>query len=112
VKIQVSRFKRGAAKSAFSDFGVIDGYEDGHATTAPVGTFPASASGLYDLGGNVWEWCEDFYDGQSGARVLRGGSWYGYGRGDLLSSGRNGLPADFRGDGVGYRLVLVGVPVR
>jgi len=112
VKIQVSRFKRGAAKSAFSDFGVIDGYEDGHATTAPVGTFPASASGLYDLGGNVWEWCEDFYDGQSGARVLRGGSWNGLVRDLLLSSYRDCLPADDRDGNVGFRLVLVGVPVR
>ena len=101
-----------AMKSAFPDFGAIDGYEDGHATTAPVGTFPASASGLHDLGGNVWEWCEDFYDGQSGARVLRGGSWGLYVRGILLSSGRFNGSADARDGGIGFRLVLDGVPVR
>ncbi len=77
-----------------------------------MGTFPASASGVYDLGGNVWEWCEDFYDGQSGARVLRGGSWFIIGRGYLLSSSRIIGSADGRNVDVGFRLVLVGVPVR
>ena len=77
-----------------------------------MGTFPASASGLYDLGGNVWEWCEDFYEGQSGARVLRGGSWSNRAPVLLLSSGRFRFSADGRGDFLGFRVVLVGVPVR
>ena len=91
------------------------------ATTIAVTSLPANPWGLYEMHGNVWEWCEDWYGAyesrsqttpmidpqgavKGGDRVLRGGSWYGIGR-DCRSADRDGNWPDFRYFDVGFRLL-------
>lgn len=74
--------------------------------TSPVGSFPANRHGLYDLGGNVWEWCQDNYDAQHNCRVLRGASWHSAKPHTLLSSARLFNSPGHRVDIVGFRVVL------
>jgi hypothetical protein len=76
--------------------------------TSPVGSFKPNQFGLYDLGGNVWEWCEDWYDSDEKYRVLRGASWRDDAPGNLLSSRRNAYTPDYRRGNFGFRVVLVG----
>jgi formylglycine-generating enzyme len=53
-----------------------DTAEDGYAGTAPVDAFEPNGFGLYNVVGNVWEWCEETFDGSvGGPRVQRGGSY-------------------------------------
>ena len=66
-------------------------FDDGHAFLAPVASYPANAFGLYDMHGNVWEWCSDWFQSdayvsatakdpqgpaQGRFRAIRGGGWF------------------------------------
>jgi formylglycine-generating enzyme required for sulfatase activity len=95
-------------KRSFPKLNSIEGYDDGYATTSPVGAYPALANGLYDLSGNVWEWCEDRYDEDRNFRVLRGGSWDDNVPPYLLSSSRINVGPGRRDSSFGFRVVLRG----
>lgn len=87
--------------------GFITEYSDGILFTAEVGTFPPNPLGLHDLGGNVWELCEDMYAKWSDSRVVRGGSWMEDSQnGFLLSSYRGFQPPDKRASSNGFRCVI------
>ncbi len=92
--------------------------------TTSVGSFPANAWGLYDMHGNVWEWCgdwcgEDYYADSPGAdptgpgsgkyRVLRGGSWLSLARYCRCANRRWCRPG-LRNDYVGFRVVAGTLP--
>jgi formylglycine-generating enzyme required for sulfatase activity len=94
-------------EGAPSGWKVIEGYNDGYPRTSPVGSFPANPFGLYDMGGNLWQWCEDLYTPDGVARVLRGASWHGKVSAYLLSSCRRSGRPGTRDDGYGFRCVLV-----
>ena len=95
-----------AALNYFTNWPHIDGYNDGFVTTSPVGSFTPSASGLYDLAGNVLEWCGDYYDQTQKQRVLRGGAWNNCGPKSLLSSYREHVAPKRFSVVTGFRCVL------
>jgi len=77
--------------------------------TTVVGEYKANAWGLYDMHGNVWEWCENEFMGKegktpTGLRMLRGGSWVNRGR-DCACTTRLALDPKLRFANIGFRVV-------
>jgi len=96
-------------------------HNDGYDKTAPVGSYKPNTWGLYDMHGNVWEWCRDWYgDYPTGSvtdptgatsgtyRVSRGGGWSSNARGCRSADRSYGGPG-FRGYDLGFRLSLSSV---
>ena len=93
-------------------------WENGHHQTKPVGLKMPNRLGLYDMNGNVWEWCEDTWqdnykdapddgsaqlDRNEGIRVVRGGSWISYYNYCTVSI-RYYIHSNYRVNYIGFRL--------
>jgi serine/threonine protein kinase len=83
---------------------------DRNAFTAPVGSYRPTKSGIFDLVGNVWEWCADSA-GPAKERTVLGESWLQYPGSNLSLQDRRSLDVGDRGRDVGFRIVLAPVPL-
>ena len=107
-----------ATKAKFPDWRWTIKANDGYVFTAAVGKFKPNAFGLYDMHGNVWQWCADRYgakyyagsptDDPAGPesgndRILRGGSWFGWPY-DSRSALRDRSTPDVRCLSAGFRV--------
>jgi len=83
---------------------------DSFPNTAPVGQFKPNQHGLYDLGGNVWEFCEDWFNEARVTKSFRGGSFNDHQPKDLLAAYRFSGTVHLANDDLGFRVVLEGRP--
>ncbi len=86
-----------------------DGYlehDDGYPTTAPVMSFPPNSLRLYDMGGNVTEWVEEWFNAVQDRRVQRGASFIHHSVFNLRSSSRDSNTPTARLNNRGFRVVL------
>lgn len=75
-------------------------------TTQDVGKKEPNAWGLYDMLGNVWEWCSDIYDEETygSYRIFRGGGWADEARSVMATTRRRSHPDKFKIDDLGFRI--------
>ena len=109
-----------ALKRVFPDWPVIwRAYNDNYAFTAPVKKFGANMLGVFDMTGNIAEWCSDWYESsyyqkqiwdrpngpaQGAEKVIRGGSWSDT-PAKLRIPYRRSAPPTFRSNNLGFRVV-------
>jgi len=110
---------KGYAFSGSDDIDEVAWFDDNAGSkTQTVGSKKPNELGIYDMTGNVWEWCLDWHDHYSTAaktnpkgpksgkaRMLRGGSWYSSAK-DCRVASRGNMAPEYRDDTDGFRVVL------
>jgi len=103
--------KAGMAAPRYGEVSAISWFkENSNEKTHEVGQKEPNKWGLFDMLGNVWEWCSDIYDETvyGSYRIIRGGGWSDDERGCLSTNRRRSHPAAYKIDDLGFRIARNG----
>ena len=98
-----SQYCFGNDKTMLSEYAWFDGNSKGK--THQIAIKKHNEWGLYDMHGNVWEWCEDWFDNEKKWKVVRGGSWF-YTPVNLRASSRFRFDPGYRSVNAGFRCAM------
>jgi len=99
--------KAGTSGIRYGELDLIAWYKgNSERTTHNVGLKEPNSWGLYDMLGNVWEWCSDLYDTEvyGSYRIFRGGGWNDEERSVMATTRRRSHPLNFKIDDLGFRI--------